>query len=75
MIHSPDPSWLYYTRIEKQGVVVGFVGNCSECDAKKELRVAFWGDGDRASRYLREQWFNKHTCIPPQQKSQSTISG
>jgi hypothetical protein len=72
---SPDPSWLYYTRTEKHGVVVGVVGNCSECDAKKELRVAFWGDGDRASRYLREQWFNKHTCIPTQQKSHPRSPG
>jgi hypothetical protein len=68
MNHSPDPAWLYYTRIEKQGVVVGVVGHCSECGVKKELRVAFWGDGDRANRYLREQWFNKTLAFHPNKK-------
>ena len=56
-------------RKNKKGTVVGMVGTCSECGAKKEIKVDRFGNGKKAMSYLREKWFNTHSCTSPTRKA------
>lgn len=52
-------------RKNPKGTVIGMVGTCSECGFKKEIKVDRFGNGKKAMRYLKEKWFNTHTCTSP----------
>jgi hypothetical protein len=68
MSRSESDALRFEMKKNQKGTVIGMVGTCSECGAKKEIKVDRFGNGKKAMRYLREEWFNTHSCISPRKK-------